>query len=214
MLDELLKDHRTGQDSTQLGNFVLGGRTKWGTYKQAIRELYKRIRGLRQMITDRDLLYIDMEDLQDRIEGDDTRDAQRAKIELRALHGRLEESERGIRDTKREAVLFYRVAKELKDEFGEIDEMTRIKLDREDWRWWHLKRAAISKLVTGRLDNVILKNMCSLPIEERNYLLNIMKDDQTLERLIEQSEYGRELPSEISEDEIKLIEQNININKE
>jgi hypothetical protein len=55
MLNDLLLDHRTGQDATQIGSFVLGGRTPWGTYKQAIRELYKRARGLRQMITDRDL---------------------------------------------------------------------------------------------------------------------------------------------------------------
>ncbi len=207
MLNELLQDHRTGQDASQLGSFVLGGRTKWGTYKQAIRELYKRIRGLRQMITDRDLLLIDMEEIEERISCDDERDARRATIERRAMQGRLEESERGIRDTKREAALFYRVAAELKTEFGEMTEERRAQLDREEWRWWHIKRAAIAKLSSGRVDDVVLKNLMSIPTAERHEWLGVIKSDDALVKLLESSEYGRIETSAPTEAEIKLIEE-------
>lgn len=206
MLNELLADHRTGQDATQLGSFVLGGRTAWGTYKQAVRELYKRIRGLRKMITERDLGEIDREEIEERISGDDQRDARRATIELRAHEGRMEELERGIRDTTREAALFYRVASEIKAEIGEVTEDRRAELDREEWKWWHLKRAAIAKLSTGRVDETTLKNLCSLPIAEREAWSAIIKDDNALIGILEQSEYGRHEQALPGPDEIKLIE--------
>lgn len=211
MLDELLADHRTGQDATQLGSFVLGGRTPWGAYKQAVRELYKRIRGLRQMITDHDLLLIDVEEAQERATdlAVDDRDARRAVIELRSMRGRLEESERAIRDTKREAALFYRAASELKSELGEITEERRAELDREEWRWWHLKRAAIAKLATGRVDGTTLKNLCSLPIGEREEWLNIIKNDKSLIETLEKSEYGRREYAMPAPEEIKLIEKEV-----
>lgn len=204
MLEQLLNDHRTGQDAMQLGSFVLGGKTPWGTYKQAIRELYKRIRGLRQMITDRDLLLIDMEEIQERISSKDNRDSRRAKIEFRSMCGRLEEVERGIRDTKREAALFYRTAAQLKEQFGEITEERRAELDIEEWEWWHLKRAAIAKMAQGRIDNVVLKNLISLPKKERQKWLPIIKDNPKI--VIEQSEFGRIEVSAPTEQEIESIE--------
>jgi hypothetical protein len=123
----------------------------------------------------------------------------------------MEEAERGIRDTTREAALFYRVASELKAELGEITEERRIELDREEWRWWHLKRAAISKLTTGRVDETTLKNLCSLPIAERAEWGKIIKDDRKLIDMLETSEYGRCEQALPSADEIKAIEQEVNL---
>jgi len=209
MFDKLLQDHRTGQDSTQLESFVLGGRTQWGTYKQALREMYKRIRGLRQMITDRDLLLIDIEESEELIESSSGRDLRRAKIDHRSMLGRLEESERGIVDTKREAAIFYRVAASLKEELGDIDEARRIELDRAEWKWWHTKRAAISKIASGRVDDVVLKNLMSLPISERHDWLDVIKDDNKLVGTLENAECGRiPLPAP-TVDDIKLIESEV-----
>jgi hypothetical protein len=207
MLNELLKDHRTGQDSTQIGSFILGGMTKWGTYSQAIQELYKRIRGLRQMITSRDLLLIDKEEVEERINGDDERDARRAVIELRSMMGQLEESERGIRDTKREAAMFYRVAADLKKVLGEITEERRAELDRQEWRWYHIKRAMIGKLTTGRVDDIVLKNLTSIPTAERQEWLSVMKDDAKIISILEESEYGLSYALECSDDDVRVIEE-------
>lgn len=185
MLNEILQDHKTGQDSIQLGSFVLGGRTTWGTYKQTLRELYKRVRGLRQMITERDLLLLDIEELEEQPK-DDSRDSKRTAIKLRQKYGMLEESDRCIADTKREAALFYRVALDCKSKLGEITEERRHELDREDWKWWHLKRVACQGL-----DDVTRKNLISLPTAERREWLNVIKDQRQLEAIIESSEYGR-----------------------
>lgn len=205
----MLKDHRTGQDATQLGSFVLGGRTDWGTYKQATRELYKRIRGLRQMITERDILLLDIEEKEEEIINSEGRPKKRAELELRSMFGRLEEAERSISDTKREAALFYREAALLKEKFGEINEEMRANLDRSEWKWWHLKRAAMDKLTSGRISEVVLKNLCSLPISERKEWLSIMKDDNQMIKLLEESEYGMKVISAPTDDEIKLIETEI-----
>lgn len=200
MLADLLNDHRTGQDATQLGSFVLGGNTPWGTYKQALRELYKRVRGLRQMVTDRDLLLIDIEELSDQAIGND-RDARRAAIRLRAKRGCLEEADRCIADTKREAALFVSVARELKAQLGEITEERRRTLDREEWRWWHLKRVACQ----GR-DEVTMKNLMSLPTAERNEWLSAMRDPAVMASVVERSEFGRDAPILPSADAVAAIE--------
>lgn len=212
MLNELLKDHRTGQDSMQLGSFVLGGRTKWGTYKQALRELYKRIRGLRQLITDKELLLVDIDEKSDvsRETLDNEYTKRREQIKLLQLQGSLEELDRSITDTKREAALFYRVASKLKEDLGEITEEKRSELDIEEWKWWHIKKAALSKLTSGRIGEVVLKNLMSIPINERQDWLSIIKNDGELIKLLENSEHGRIEMSAPSRDEIKYIENEIN----
>ena len=203
-LMKLLEDHRTGQDSTQLGSFVLGGRTPWGVYKQSLQELYKRVRGLRQMTTDRDLLLLDIEELEEDSEKGG-RKGRRAAINLRSKKGSLEEADRAIRDTKREAALFYKVAVELKDKFGEVSEEQRQKLDFEEWKWWHIKRAAIAWSVSKRVDDVVLKNLTSIPIDAREDWLNVLGDSDKLNSALKESEYGR-VETTPTEKEIRLIE--------
>ena len=121
----------------------------------------------------------------------------------------MEELERGIRDTKREAALFYRVASEIKSKLGEITEERRAELDREEWRWWHLKRAAIAKLSAGRVDGTTLKNLCALPLSEREEWASIIKDDEQLITMLEKSEYGRQEHFLPSQEEIKQIEMEV-----
>lgn len=209
MIDKLLADHRTGQDATQLGSFVLGGRTLWGTYKQALRELYKRIRGLRTMITERDLLLLDIEEMQEDLLQATGREEKRLCIKLRQKEGSLEEADRGIRDTKREAALFYRTAEELKLAFGEICEERRAMLDREEWKWWHIKKAAVTLKLTGRPDEVVVKNLASLPTAEREEWISVLGDKNLLMSTLENSEYGRQSLPEPTDEEIKLIEQEV-----
>jgi hypothetical protein len=211
MLMELLNDHRTGQDETQLCSFVLGGRTEYGTYKQGLRELYKRIRGLRQAQTDYDLLLIDIEEQKELINNAEVdRDRRRAEIKLRQLNGQLEEATRGLADLKREAAIFYRECSGLKEKIGELTEEKRHDLDRKEWKWYHIKRAAIEKITTGRVGDVVLKNLCSLPPEERKEWADIIKNDKLLIEAFENSDYGRISMKAPTQEEIKLIEQEIN----
>ena len=219
MLMDLLDDHRVGQDETQLCSFVLGGRTEYGTYKQGLRELYKRIRGLRQAQTEHDLLLIDIEEQEEKIQKtqkwDDTkssshdREKRRAKIKLRQLRGQLEEITRSLADLKREAAIFYRECSKLKQSIGKLTEEKRSKLDREEWKWHHIKRAAIEKITMGRIGDVVLKNLCSLPLKERLEWANIIKDDKKLLEMFDKSDYGRISLAAPTPEEIKLIEQEL-----
>jgi hypothetical protein len=205
---DLLKDHQTGQDETQLQSFVLGGRTPWGTYKQALRELYKRVRGLRQMQTDIDLLRLDIEELT--LEVDDGGiEAKRAYVNLRQKHGQLEEANRGLADLKREATVFWREANRLKAVIGEVTPERRVELDREEWRHWHVKQGMIGKLTTGRLPDVVLKNLCSITTEERREWLLLLQGDP--EKFIEDGEYGAMALPPPSDDDVLMLEREIGL---
>lgn len=206
-LNDLLKDYQTGQDETQLQSFVLGGRTPWGTYKQALRELYKRVRGLRQMQTDIDLLLIDIEELELSPHPTCPFEYKRTAIKIRQKQGQLEEANRSLTDLKREAAIFYRTAAELKLQLGDITPEKRVELDRAEWMHWHLKKAALDKLTTGRISEVVLKNLYSIPLSERMQWFKQLEKNP--EKFIEDGEYGVKAIPPPTEDDIKLLEQEI-----
>lgn len=70
-VDDLLADHHYLHWSTQLDHFITvrAGGTPYGMYKQALRELDKRERGLNGMYADRDRLLVDLEELEERLRG-------------------------------------------------------------------------------------------------------------------------------------------------
>lgn len=206
-LNDLLNDHQTGQDDVQLNQFVLGGRTQWGTYKQALRELYKRVRGLRQMQTDLDLLLIDIEELERQITTEVGYEKRRAEIQLRQKFGALEEANRSLLDLKREAAIFYRAAAELKMELGDITDERRTELDKHEWMHWLVKQGQLGKLTTGRLPEVVLKNAYAMPEVDRRQLLQALSS--SAEHFIEQGEYGMQALPPPTEEDIQLLEQEI-----
>ena len=69
-LKELLQDHQTGMSDFQDDYLVTAraGGTVYGQYKQSLRELYKRFRGLRELVYGeggQKLLDIEIEELQE-----------------------------------------------------------------------------------------------------------------------------------------------------
>jgi len=206
-LNDILNDHQTGQDDIQLQSFVLGGRTPWGTYKQALRELYKRVRGIRDSQTELDLLLIDIEELENGQSPVDTFEYRRAAVKLRQKRGQLEEANRGLNDLKRECAIFYREARKLKEVIGEVTPERRTELDREEWKHWLIKTAALGKLTTGRIPEVVLKNAYGMSEEERNELLSSISVNP--EHFIERGEYGISAVPPPSEEDIKLLEREI-----
>lgn len=183
MLEELLNDHRMYHDETQIG-FILGGRTKWGRYKQSIRELYKRIRGLRQEYCSRERLQIEIDRLVNK-ECNDEYERRLRDVELKEKSGCMEEINRSIANTKREAERFYREAAILKREFGEISEEKRKELDLEDWQHTLIKRGAFEMITTGRPNENTLKNIASLPLENRNYARMIISNSQNINNFLD-----------------------------
>jgi hypothetical protein len=228
-LNELLNDHHEvgTQDATQIETFVLGGMTEWGQYKQALRELYKRVRGVRSTQTDFDKALLDLEDLKEDIKDAEVdnptsreeRHHQRLLLDLRKKLSDIDELSRLLKCVKIEVATFYRAAAKLKESLGEITPERRLELDREHWKHKHMMKVAALRL--GQIPDVTLKNTLSLPLEERKEWLSLLHPQNTakLVQMLETDETtGRpavvppteaevhELETEIQDEILKLPE--------
>lgn len=163
-LKELLNDHQTGMSEFQDDYFVTikAGGTVYGCYKQALRELYKRFRGLRETTCDRDILKIEINQL-DKSDGEELKD----KVELRRKKMQIEECDRGIKDTQREFVRFYQQAIYLKEKVGELTDEKRKKLDMEMWEYKIKEMAVIDYSSTGHLSENTMRFTKCCPKEMR-----------------------------------------------
>ena len=67
-LMKLLDDHQIYHSDFQMDNFITirSGETQYGQYKQALRELFKRYRGLKELYTGRELLQVDIDELNEK----------------------------------------------------------------------------------------------------------------------------------------------------
>jgi len=137
MIQQLLDDHQLFHSEFQQDQIITTktGGTIYGQYKQALRELYKRIRGYREDIHNRDMLLVDIEELEHQLENEniDRFEQKRKEIDLRTKLARLEESERVCRKTAREGARFYQQAVALKELVGELTPKKRAQMDREMW---------------------------------------------------------------------------------
>lgn len=180
---ELLKDHEPGNSDYQDDRLVTirAGGTVYGMYKQALRELYKRVRGLRELVADRDLLVLDVEEQEERAQGTG-REARRAQVEAARMRARLEEVERAIRSTEREAAVFYRQALALKARVGELTPERRYALEAELWEYRVREMAALDAASTGRLSAQTIEHINALPAASRETTLAEVRDGTVVER--------------------------------
>ena len=161
-LKTLLDDHQTGMSEFQDDFLVTvrAGGTEYGCYKQALRELYKRFRGLRESICDRDILKIEINQL-DKSDGEELKD----KVEHRRKTMQMEECDRSIKDTQREFVRFYQQAIYLKEKIGELTDEKRKKLDMEMWEHKIKEMAVVDYNTRGVLSENTLTFVHACPKE-------------------------------------------------
>lgn len=107
-LTELLALHRTGQSDFQNEYFVTirAGGTPYGCFVQALRELWKRFRGLRDDLANQELLRIDIAELAQRPR-DGSFDAQRAAVAETQKRRALIECEKQIENDRASFLQFY-----------------------------------------------------------------------------------------------------------
>jgi len=183
ILQTLLNDHQTGMSKFQDNYFVTvrAGGTLYGQYKQSLRELYKRFRGLRQLTSDNKRLLIDIDEAKYKSENETDEFARRrAEVDYQEKSLLLEESERSISDTKREFINFYKQAVYLKSQIGELTEEVRDKLDREMWEFKIKEMACIDFITTGRLRNSTFEFINACPREMKLSISNSIKDHNNL----------------------------------
>ena len=173
MLKELLDDHYTGHSEFQDDYLITvrSGGTVYGQYKQALRELYKRTRGLRELLCNRDKLLVEIDQQKWLADKADDMFAKRfATIELKRKIMQQEESDRVIVNTKREFVRFYQQAVALKKCVGELTDDARKKYEVEFWCHQVKQMAANDFVAAGRLQTNTIDVLRSMPDDVRDDL--------------------------------------------
>jgi len=190
-LKMLLDDHQTGMSDFQDDYLVTvrAGGTIYGQYKQALRELYKRFRGLRELIygdNGQKMLDLEIEELQ--IMHDDSEGIEKKKLFIKLSYKIIirEESERVINDTYREFMRFYQQANILKKEIGELTAKKRRELEIELWIYRIKEMAAIDYLQNGRISQRTIEFSGCLPKSVRSEIYNLIFNKENYEKLIDE----------------------------
>lgn len=181
-LQILLQDHRLYHSELQQDYFITtrSGGTVYGKYKQALRELYKRFRGLKGLYYERDIAKIDLEELVDK-EAITKYDERRRQVKIRKAKYDLIEMNKNIEDTEREFKRFYQQSAGLKQLLGELTEDKVKELDREMWHYKLKEMAFIDYATAGGLRNNTIELLGCLPLEDRLELLPVVKDIKALD---------------------------------
>lgn len=213
-LERLLTDHQTGMSDFQDDYLVTAraGGTTYGQYKQSLRELYKRFRGLRELVygeNGQKLADIEVRKLEKKLQAEDLDDLDREELEIQLKHKYLiaEEGERAVNDTYREFIRFYQQAEILKEKVGELTPIRRRELETEMWVYRVKEMAAIDYLTQGRLSSRTIEFVSVLPKEIRPGMHDLIFNQDNHNKLINDYVHREdiyELPFE--EMEIKKIE--------
>jgi hypothetical protein len=145
-LRQLLDDHRLYHSEFQMDHSITEshGGTAYGCYVQALRELFRRWRALKELHVSRETLLNQIAEAEEQ-----TRDSPEAthlkerigpyrfrelEIELMRHRMNIEDLELNIRETQREFARFYAQAEKLKKVVGPLTPDRRRELDQELWR--------------------------------------------------------------------------------
>jgi len=192
-LKDLLDDHQLYHSEFQQDYLITGktGGTIYGQYKQALRELYKRTRGLREIISNRRRTAIDIEELKWKTENlENEFDRRRAQVDYDERCMLVEESERVLQDTKREFKRFYQHSIYLKGLLGDIDDERRKKLDEDMWEFKLKEMIVLDWRVHGRITSGTYEFLHSTPRRMKERIVSLMSEGQG--KLIDWYETQRE----------------------
>jgi hypothetical protein len=167
MLDLILNDHRHFHSDWQCDYAITvkAGGTLYGCYRQAVRELHKRWRGLRESYKLRALAQIDLEEAEEKTD-------RRAMINAADLRLSLLEAVGVIRDTEREFLRFYGQAVALRRSLGLEDsepmpDDMRERLDVEMWAHHLRTMAAVDFMTCSRLQKGTVELLQACPPDMR-----------------------------------------------
>lgn len=189
MTMDFLQDHQSAHSDFQMDYFITvkSGGTPYGCYKQALRELSKRTRGIEQLRFDRERLLVDIAELEARqrkwIRGRFAR--MRDAIDLRQKRSQLAEMDRAIDETRREHDRFLQHAEHYRATVGELTDERRAELDADMWEHRIRCMAALDLMTCGRLQRNTIEFLVSIPREMRQRLVESGLAEGQHQRLIE-----------------------------
>ena len=211
MLKELLSDHQLYMSEFQHDAFVTsnsGGTTLYGQYKQSLRELYKRIRGLREATCDNRKLDCEIRILERNAEKEsDELEKELLRIEIIRKKAQQEESERVVKNTEREFRSFYRqsilLKQELTEKHGELTDKIKRKLELEMWHNRMRENVAVDLVCSGRIGKVSYELINAMPPEMSKVILAEVKEHKQLINWYENRKHYNLDPAKLAKIEIK-----------
>jgi len=171
LLNQILNDHSSNHSDLQIESFNIAtnGITEYGQYIQTIRELKVRYGNLKRMYCEKELLEVDLEELQCNKDFANNFDKKRNEINIKKKFMSLEDISRNIKDSETEFYKFYLLAKDLKSKIGELTEERKNQLDKEMW--------LIKIKLMAATDLKLCGNLRSSTIEMINFLPEDMKSE-------------------------------------
>jgi hypothetical protein len=175
-LTTLFADHYLGHSDHQMDWHITArhGGTLYGCYRQALRELWKRYRGLRELYALARLVQIDLAqlDASGRPRHATDFDGQRAAVERARKRLSLQETCKAIEHTEREFVHFYGQAIAIREKLGidadnPLTPERRADFEREMWLHKIKATAACDYMTAGRLQRDTIERLAALPSDLR-----------------------------------------------
>lgn len=161
-VQELLRDHRLFHSAWQIDNYVVSrsGRTPYGMYKQALRELKARWDSLK-------LLYVK------RVQLSELRDPELTPLQRVESVIARDDTERTIIDTEREFCRFFDHATRLKAHLGELSPARIELLEAELWLHKLRSKIAVELVVHGKVTEDTIEMILSVDPSIRFELLSL-----------------------------------------
>jgi len=181
-LDVLMADNRRCHSDFQMDYFITsraGGRTLYGQYKQALRELHKRMRALESVEYEQAELQCDAEDLRSRW-CFTARARRRRNLKLRMLRAREEDLRARRKDTWRELDRFLWQCRRFKEQLGDLPEPRRAALERQLWADRIRVRAGLEKIAGDAYSMETLEMLLALPPAMRMKMIEELNRPQDL----------------------------------
>lgn len=188
-LAELLSDHQGGHSDLQIEQFITvkGHWTTYGRYKQCLREIDKRHRGLVDLREEAELAAMDLMEAEEpaTLAVTDTRERTRLRIARDRQQRQLDQIQQTIAETERELHRFVAIASELKPQVGELTPERRNELDRELWSVRVRAMVALDMFTQGGLSPATAELLIALPAEIRKPILEDARTVQADGRLFD-----------------------------
>jgi len=218
MLKKLLDDHQLYMTEFQHAVHVTtnsGGSTLYGQYLQAIRELYKRTRGLREAVCDDKKLDIEIKVLERDAKKEEGLEKELKEVEIVRKKAQQEESARVVKNTEREFCSFYRQSillnKKLVKKHGELTDEVKWKLELETWHVRMREQVVVELQTQRRISHNTFELINAMPNEMRDGIILEIKNQKKLMEWYDKREYYTLDPTEL--DKIKIPKKELNLLK-
>lgn len=205
MIKDLLHDYNPKHTDYQITNFILGisGKTQWGQYRQALREMFPRLKNIINLMAE-----IEIDEIESTIEipSEKSKKEKRIKeIKKQQKILNLEHKKKNLAATIVEFKKFYTIAIELRAILGG-DKMDSAALESEYWIVKFKEKLAIEIMSNGRPGIGTLEAIVGMP--EKNILMSFISTTNMGEYLSNLA-YAKHEPQNLisDEDALTLIEE-------